>query len=719
MSATARSERNRKIVRWCLGLLPLAALVVWATLPAAGQAGQVGARNGEWTTYGGDIANTRYAPLDQINAGNFNKLEVAWRFKTENFGPRPEQNFEGTPLMARGVLYSTVGTRRAVVAVDAVTGELIWSHAEREGARGDTAPRQLSGRGLSYWTDGREERILYVTPGYRLIALDTKTGNPIQSFGKDGVVDLKLEDDQNMDLVNGEVGLHSAPVVAGNTIIIGAAHLSGGVPPKGKTNEKGYIRGYDVKTGKRLWIFHTIPQRGEFGNDTWLNNSWTYSGNTGSWGQMSVDEELGMVYVPVEMGTGDYYGGHRPGNNLFGESVVALDLKTGQRKWHYQLVHHGIWDFDIPCAPILADITVNGRTIKALAQPTKQAMLYMFDRTNGQPIFPIEERPVEKGDVPGEWYAPTQPMPLNGRGQPFAYDWNGFSKDYIIDFTPALRAEGERIVSKYKIGPVFTPPVVSKVEGPLGTLSLAINGGGTVWAGGSYDPDTHIMYIYSRRNPASLNLIKPDDVKVNDMNFVGGNAITGARAARPMGAPPGQAPIVAHGTPVPDNGADGSEGGPGRAGGAGGGGGEGGPAITVEGLPIVKPPYGSISAISLDKGEILWQIAHGDTPDNVRNNPALKGLTIPRTGQAGIIGTLVTRTLLIAGEAQSTTAGHARGALLRAYDKATGKDAGAVFMPAQQSGSPMTYLLNGKQYIIVAIGGGNYPGELLAFRLPG
>jgi quinoprotein glucose dehydrogenase len=717
MSAMARSERSRRVGRWALGLLPLAGLLIWATLPAIGQVGQVGARNGEWTTYGGDIANTRYAPLDQINAGNFNRLEVAWRFKTENFGPRPEQNFEGTPLMAKGVLYSTAGTRRAIVAVDAATGELIWSHAEREGPRGDTAPRQLSGRGLSYWSDGREERILYVTPGYQLIALNAKSGQRIANFGKDGAVDLKLEDDQNMDLVNGEVGLHSAPVVAGDTIIIGAAHLSGGVPPKGKTNEKGYIRGYDVKTGKRLWIFHTIPQRGEFGNDTWLNNSWTYSGNTGSWGQMSVDEELGMVYVPVEMGTGDYYGGHRPGNNLFGESVVALDLKTGQRKWHYQLVHHGIWDFDIPCAPILADITVNGRTIKALAQPTKQAMLYMFDRTNGQPIFPIEERPVEKGDVPGEWYAPTQPMPLNGRGQPFAYDWNGFSKDYIIDFTPALRAEGERIVSKYKIGPVFTPPVVSKVEGPLGTLSLAINGGGTVWAGGSYDPDTHIMYVYSRRNPASLNLIKPDDVKVNDMNFVGGNAITGARAARPMGAPPGQGAVVARGTPVPDNGADGAEGGPGRAGGAGGGG-EGGPAITVEGLPIVKPPYGSISAISLDRGEVLWQIAHGDTPDNVRNHPALRGVTIPRTGQAGIIGTLVTKTLLIAGEAVETTNGHARGALLRAYDKASGRDAGAVLMPARQSGSPMTYMLNGRQYIVVAIGGGGTPGELVAFRLP-
>jgi quinoprotein glucose dehydrogenase len=700
-------------MRTALRVLPFVGFVIWATLPVTGQAGaQRGLpraeSRGEWTTYGGDLANTRYAPLDQINAANFNKLEVAWRFKTENLGPRPEYQFESTPLMVKGVLYSTAGTRRAVVALDAATGEMLWMHTEREGPRGDAAPRQLSGRGLAYWTDGGEERILYVTPGYQLIALNARTGARIANFGKEGAVDLKLEDDQQMDLINGEVGLHAAPVVAGNTIIIGAAHMSGSVPPKGMKNEKGYIRGYDVKTGKRLWIFHTIPQRGEFGSDTWQNNSATYSGNTGVWGQMSIDEQLGMVYLPVEMSTGDYYGGHRPGNNLFGESVVALDLKTGERKWHYQLVHHGIWDFDIPCAPILADITVNGRTVKALAQPTKQAMLYVFDRQTGKPVWPIEERAVEKGDVPGEWYSPTQPVPLDSHGKPFAYDWNGFQKDYIIDFTPELHAEGERIVSKYKIGPVFTPPTVSKPDGPLGTLSLAINGGGTVWAGGSYDPETHIMYVYSRRNPASLGLVKPDDVKVNDMSYVQGNAITGARMATPMGGAPRPPVIVAHGAVVP--GSEGAQ--------AGAGGGEGGPAITVQGLPIVKPPYGSISAISLDKGEILWQIAHGDTPDNIRNHPALKGVTIPRTGQAGIIGTLTTKTLLIAGEAVETTNGHARGALLRAYDKATGKDVGAVLMPARQSGSPMTYMLNGRQYLVVAVGGGGVPGELVAFRLP-
>ena len=701
------------------GLLavPVIGLLAWATMPVAGQSGT---KNGEWTTYGADLGNTRYAPLDQINGDNFSKLEIAWRFKTDSLGPRPEYQFESTPLMVKGKVYSTAGTRRAVVALDAATGEMLWMHSENEGARGAAAPRQLSGRGLAYWTDGREERIIYVTPGYRMLALDARNGMPIASFGKNGVVDLKLEDDQTMDLITGEVGYHSAPAVAGNTVIVGAAHLSGSVP-RSKTNEKGYVRGFDVKTGKRLWIFHTIPRPGEFGNDTWLNDSWSYTGNAGSWGQISVDEELGLAYLPIELPTGDYFGGHRPGNNLFGESIVAVDLKTGQRKWHFQLEHHGIWDHDIPCAPMLVDFMVNGKLIKGLAQPTKQAMLYVFDRTNGKPIWPIEERPVEKGDVPTEWYSPTQPFPLDAHGKPFSYDRSGFVEDDVIDFTPALKAEAMKVISRYKIGPIFTPPVVSKADGPLGTIQMAINGGGTVWAGGSYDPETHTVYVYSRRQAGSLGLVKPDPGK-NDMNYISGNALTGARAAVPMGAPPGSAPVtISTGANASEGGANAAAGrGRGGApGGGGGGGGEGGGGLNVQGLPIAKPPYGSISAISLDKGEIVWQIAHGDTPDNVRNHPALKGVDVPRTGQAGIIGTLVTKSLVIAGEAQITTAaGHPRGALLRAYDKATGKDAGSVFMPAQQSGSPMTYMLNGRQYIIVAIGGGNYPGELLAFRLP-
>jgi len=429
---------------------------------------QSGAKNGEWTSYGADPGNTRYSALDQINAGNFNQLEVAWRFKTDNLGPRPEYQFEGTPLMAHGVVYTTAGSRRAVVALDAATGEMLWMHSENEGARGGAAPRLLSGRGLAYWTDGSEERILYVTPGYRLLALNAKTGAPVATFGRNGVVDLKQDDDQQIDLITGEVGLHATPVVTKDVVIIGAAHRSGGVPRSFK-NVKGYVRGFDVRTGKRLWIFHTIPKPGEYGIDTWLNDSWSYTGNAGVWGQITVDEQLGIVYLPVELPTGDYFGAHRPGNGLFGESLVAVDLHTGQRKWHYQLVHHGIWDMDIPCAPILTDITVNGRQIKAVAQPTKQAYLYVFDRITGQPIWPIEEKPVEKGDVPGEWYAPTQPFPT----KPPPYERTGVSQDDLIDFTPELHAEAVKLASQYKLGPMFTPPVVSKIGGPLATLSRA------------------------------------------------------------------------------------------------------------------------------------------------------------------------------------------------------------------------------------------------------
>ena len=644
---------------------------------------QTGAKNGEWRTYGGDLGNTHYSPLDQINAGNFNKLEIAWRFKTDNLGPQPEYNLESTPLMANGVVYSTAGTRRSVVALDAATGELLWTHGDREGARGANAPRVLSGRGLSYWSDGREERILYVTPGYRLIALDAKTGAPIRNFGKDGVVDLKLDDDQEIDLLSPDIGLHATPIVAGDTVIVGAAHKPGGVPVS-KKNVKGYVRGFDVRTGKRLWIFHTIPLPNEYGAETWENDSASYTGNTGVWGQISVDEELGMVYLPVELPTGDYYGGHRPGNGLFGESVVALDLKTGARKWHYQLVHHGIWDWDIPDAPMLVDITINGQTIKALAQPTKQAFLYVFNRTNGQPIWPIVERPVEQSTVPGEKTSATQPVPT----KPPAYDRQGSSIDDLIDFTPELRAQAVQVASRYKLGPIFTPPVVSKWEGPLGLLSMAVGGGGTEWPGGSYDPETHIAYIPSQRVMSSIGLV-PGESR-SDMAYVNGTA-------RNPNAPAAGA----------------------RGGGGGAAAAEGAPGLNVQGLPLAKPPYASISAIDLNKGEILWQIAHGETPDNIRNHPSLQGVDIPRTGRAGAFGVLVTKSLLISGErGVFTTPSGKQGAMLRAYDKATGKGVGAVYMPQGQTGTPMTYMFGGKQYIVLAIGGPGFPAEFIAFKLP-
>ena len=689
----------------CRQFAALAAIVVCAVqgIPLRGQ---TGAQKGEWPAYGGDAGHTRYAPLDQINAANFSKLTVAWRFKTDHLGPRPEFMFESTPVMANGVLYSTAGSRRAVVALDPETGEELWMHSEREGPRGAAAPRQLSGRGLAYWTDGKEERILYVTPGYQLVALNAKTGMRVPTFGVDGIVDLKQNNDQQIDPMSGEIGLHATPTVAGNVVVVGAAHRSGGVPT-GKTNVKGYIRGFDVRTGKRLWIFHTIPQPGEFGNETWLKDSWAYTGNTGAWGQISIDAELQIAYLPIESGTGDYFGADRPGDNLFAESLVAVDLQTGKRKWHHQLVHHGIWDHDIPCAPILVDIRRDGKIIKAVAQPSKQAFLYVFDRVTGQPLWPIEERPVPKGDVPGEYYSPTQPFPLNGRGQPFSYDRQGFVVDDLIDFTPELRAEGLKLISKYKYGPIFTPPVVSKAEGPLATLSMASAGGGTNWPGGSYDPETSILYVNSQKSVSQLGLVPPRDPSKNDLAYVMGNALTGARTTGGTGSAAGGERAVAPGTTAAAAGAA-------PAGEGGGGGG-----LTVQGLPIMKPPYGQLSAIDLNKGEILWQVAHGETPDAIKNHAALKGLNIPRTGRPGVVGSLTTKSLVISGEAGfGPTPNGARGAMLRAYDKATGKEVGAVYLPAPQTGSPMTYMLNGRQYLVVAVSGSGYSGELIAFRVP-
>ena len=630
--------------------------------------------DGEWRTYGGDLGSARYRAFDQINKDNFNDLEVAWRLKTDNLGPRPEFNFQSTPLMVGGWLYTTAGSRRAVVALDAATGEMKWMHSEDEGKRGEEAPRLLSGRGLAYWSDGKQGRIIYVTPGYRMKALDAKTGVPISSFGKNGVVDLKLDDDQNMDLVMGDIGLHAAPVVAKDIIIVGAAHTEGS-RPESRRNEKGYVRGFDVRTGKRLWIFHTIPEPGEFGSDTWDQDSESYTGNAGVWAQISVDEELNTVFLPVEMPTGDYYGGHRPGAGLFGESLVAVDLRTGKRKWHYQFIHHGIWDWDLPCAPIIADVTIDGRMRKIVAQPTKQGWLYVFDRVTGEPVWPIEERKVEQSDVPMEKTWPTQPFVT----KPPAYERQGVSIDDLIDFTPELHAEAVKLVSRFRIGPIFTPIVVSKWPGPLATLMLPDATGGANWQGGSYDPETGVFYIFTNTNVAALGLVPGSERpnKPSDMNYVRGQTVDPANP---------KAPAV---------------------------------ATTVQGLPLIKPPYGRITALDLHKGELLWQVAHGDTPDNVRNHPLLKGMNIPRTGRTGRIGTLVTKSLVIAGEGGMVTLSDGRrGAMLRAYDKATGKDAGAVYMPAPQTGSPMTYMLNGRQYIVVAISNQNFPGELIAFRLP-
>ena len=627
-----------------------------------------GTQNGEWPSYGGDLAHTRYSPLDQINGDNFNDLEVAWRFRTDNFGPTPEFRLQSTPLMVNGVLYTTAGTRRAAVALDATTGEILWFHRYDEGERGAAAPRRLSGRGLTYLDDGGDGKIFYVTPGYHLIGLNAITGQRLDDFGNDGIIDLKTELDQDIDLVTGEIGLHAAPVAVGNTIVIGAAHLPGG-SPKSMSNTKGYIRGYDATTGSRKWIFHTVPQGDEYGNDTWEGDSWRYTGNTGVWGQMTIDAELGMAYLPVEMPTNDYYGGHRVGDNLFSDSLVALDLETGERKWHFQTTHHDVWDWDLPAAPVLVDITVDGRDIKAVALPTKQSWLYVFDRETGEPVWPIEELPVPPSDIPGEVLSPTQPHPT----KPPAFDQQGIMPEDLVDFTPELRERALEVLDKFRYGrSIFTPPSVGTADGKYGTLQVPASTGGVNWPGGSFDPETGIFYQYSKTEVTNLGLVNDPDR--SDMNFIRG---------RPEGVSARQE------------------------------------ALNVEGIPIIKPPWGRISAIDLNKGELLWQVAHGETADNIRNHRLLEGVDVPRTGRPGRVGTLITKTLVIAGDGGAFTNDEGvQGAMLRAYDKMTGQELGAVYIPQMQTGSPMTYMIDGKQHIAVAVSGGGYGGELVVFRLP-
>jgi glucose dehydrogenase len=671
--------------------------------------GQPSAKNGEWPGNGGDLTFSRYSPLDQINASNFDKLQVAWRFKTDNFGPYPEYKLEGTPIMIRGVLYTTAGTRRSVVALDAKTGELIWSHSLREGARATHSPRQLSGRGLSYWTDGAgDERIIYVTTGYRLVQLNAKTGAPVTSFANNGILDLKVgvvrANEQQIDLETGEIGVHSAPTVVGDVVIVGSA-MKEGATVVTHNNTKGLVRAFDIRTGKQVWRFDTIPRPGQPGHETWENNSWAVNGNVGVWTHISADPELGLVYLPVETPTSDYYGGHRPGNNLYAESLVAVDLKTGVRKWHFQFVHHPLWNWDMTSAPILADINVNGRAVKAVAVGSKQGWLYVFDRVTGQPVWPIEERPVPQSDVPGEKTAATQPHPPDKLQ--YARNYLKVPED-LIDFTPELRAKAMEVLKRYRVIPsAFSPPVLGDANGLLGTI---ISGTATNWPGGAYDPETQTAFMPAGNTVGGRTLVAPPG-EFSDIRYVSGIAgrqfreVLGpgdccaadapqtaerARQARNPGTGPAPAPFPG-GVPL------------------------------VDGLPISKPPYGLLAAIDLNKGEVKWQTPHGDTPDVVRNNEALKGLNIPKTGQAQTsgVGPMVTKTLVIMGDPISTSApGRARGAMLRAYDKATGQQVGAVLMPAQQSGNPMTYMVDGKQYIVVAVSGGSYSGEYLAFRLP-
>jgi quinoprotein glucose dehydrogenase len=639
-------------------LLVRAALLL--SIPCALALAQSGTANGDWRYYGGDAQSTKSSPLDQINRANAGKLQIAWTWKAQNFGPRADPNYEVTPLAVHGVLYFTAGMRRDTIAVDASTGETLWMYRFDEGERGNHAVR-FNNRGVAYWTDNHgDERILTISLGYQLIELNAKTGLPAASFGNKGIVDLLPGLDRE-NIKPGVIGATSPAIVVGDTVVVGSALALGTAPPS-KDNVPGYVRGYDVHTGKLLWTFHTIAQPGEFGNDTWKDGSWKYTGNTAVWAPMSADPELGYVYLPVETPTGDFYGGHRPGDDLFDESLVCVDARTGNRVWHFQIIHHGIWDWDNPAAPVLLDVTVNGKKIKAVAQVTKQAFVYVFDRATGKPVWPIEERPVAKSDVPGEVSAPTQPFPT----KPQAFDRQGTSPEDLIDFTPELKAEALKIASQYKMGPLFTPAIVFDSNGKKGTLMLPNATGGANWQGAAADPETGVLYVPSVTNPFVAAMTH--DPEHSDMNYVTKNVFL---------------------------------------------------EKINKTIPIIKPPYGRITAIDLNSGDDLWMIPNGQPPDDIKNNPALKGIDTSKFGNPERAMLLVTKSLLFSADATGLSpVNGSSDSTFRAIDKKTGQTVSELKLPSHATGVPMTYLANGKQYIVIAVGGRGEPAELVALAEP-
>jgi len=632
-----------------------ACLAVVLALPSVATAQR--GTGAEWRVYGGDPGHTRYSSLDQIDSSNVAKLEVAWRWSARNQGPNPNAASQTTPLFVNGVLYATAGMRRNVVAIDPETGETLWTYRMDERERLDGAPRANSGRGVSYWTDGKgDDRIYVVTPGYHLVALNAATGERIRAFGKDGILDLQ-ENLRTRDgvKVTGSIGASSPAAVIGDVLVIGAA-LHVGLRPPSKVNTPGDIRGFDARTGRLLWTFHTIPERGEFGNDTWLNGSSEYTGNAAVWAQISWDAELGYVYLPTEAATGDYYGGHRPGNNLFSTSILTLDARTGKRVWHFQTIHHDIWDWDNTAAPILADVTIDGRARRIVAQITKQGFVFVLDRVTGQPIWPIEERPVPRGDVPGEWYSPTQPFPT----KPAPFERQGFSEADLLDFTPDLFKRAKEIASQYRWGPLYSPPSLQNApDSTRGTITLPSSTGGANWEGGALDPETGLLYIPSVTALSFLSLVPGGTV--SDMNYIAG----------------------------------------------------GGRGQLAPGVPIVKPPWGRITAIDLKSGEHAWMVPNGDTPPFVAERLKLPPSSVPNTGKASRAGLLVTRTLLFAGE------GTNGGNNLWVLNKRTGARIARLDIPSgTQTGVPMTYLHKGRQYVVFATTGAGQPSEIIAYTLP-
>jgi quinoprotein glucose dehydrogenase len=653
-------------------------IVLWAglvtvTLSASANQPSPSRPSGEWRWHGGDSGSTKYSALDQITRNNVSQLRVAWRRPavdasligtSTNFSF--SHDFRATPLMVDGVLYASNGIG-LVEAFDPGTGRTRWVQQPFP----EEPDRGLSGnstRGISYWTVGIERR-LFVIRGEYLIALDPGTGTAIRAWGDNGRVNLRPGLGPRARLYQSSSG----PQVCGDVVMTGAQMTDA---PQSKEQPPGNVQAFDTRTGKPRWTFRVIPRPGEVGSETWENDSWSYSGQANLWSLISVDEELGLAYFPLTSATNDMYGGHRLGNNLFANTLVAVRCATGERVWHYQLVHHDLWDYDLPAAPLLADVTVAGRPIKAVIQVTKQAFAFVFDRTNGQPVWPIEERPVPASDTPGERTAPTQPFPT----RPPPFDRQGVTVDDLIDFTPELRAEAIELVKQYRIGPLFTPPSI-RGDGPgatRGTVQLPGSVGGADWQGAAFDPDTGMLYVVSITGPFVADIVKGDP-KRTDLDYV-----PGLRAY-----PPGP-----------------------------------------KGLPLLKPPYGRITAIDLKVGDIAWTKPNGDGP---RNHPLLAALNLPALGNPGRGGILATKTLLFVGEGDPvmvragsrlrpemphSIAPGAGGKKLRAFDKATGAILWETELAAGTTGAPMTYMFGGKQYIVVATGAVDVDPEFVALALP-
>jgi quinoprotein glucose dehydrogenase len=612
----------------------------------------------EWLQHRGDAASTNYSPLEQIDRSNVSRLKTAWRWRSDNFGANIWPNYEGTPLMANGVLYVTAGSSRSVVAIDARTGETLWMYRLAEGARGDNAPRKGPGRGVALWRDASRDVIFAISPGYQLLALDAKNGRPVTEFGKDGLVDLKREASEQFDPVSTPIGASSPPIVVNGVVIVGSAFAAGAAPPR-KEMPVGQVMGFDARSGKRLWRFNTIAQAGTPEGKTWTDEARSFTGNTGVWTPLTADVERGLIYLPVEAPTSDFYGGHRPGDNLFSSSLVCIDARTGERRWHFQLVHHDIWDYDTPSPPILLDITVRGKRIPAVAQVSKQGLTYVFDRVTGKPAWPIVERAVPQSDVPGETTSRTQPIPT----LPEPFERQGVSETDLNDLTPEIQAEAKRIAAKYRMGPLFNPPsVITATNG--GTLQVPGSQGGANWQGAVADPETGMMYV-STTSTISLMGLGSDPSRSNLRYILAANS----RTTGPFG------------------------------------------------LPLARPPWGTIVALDLNTGKKRWTVANGDTPAYVRQHEKLRGVDIPRTGHDDRAGLLVTKTLLFAGEGAGMFVASEGGSKFRAHDKATGEIVWETDLGLRQTGIPMSYAIGGKQYIIVPAGAPGSAGELIALTL--